>query len=103
MEDAWDEVYEQEQRSADAEADEVHSACACRSQSDSESESDSPGPCSRLTLWWAQRMYKVVRSMGYQWPEFGRTNLQVVSACTGCSAESAVLKARALWGHSLKA
>ena len=52
----------------------------------------------RLTLaldssWWARRLYEAVQDLGQEWPDFTKMTVSVVSGCTGCSAESAVLKA----------
>ena len=94
MPDEWDQLMEIDtQVSAEAEADEVESACKCRSQSDSETDSESPGPISRLSLWWARSLYRVVVSLGWQWPNFRELTVQLISGCTGCSAECAALKA----------
>ena len=94
MADDWEAVFAQEAGSSSCLADLIEDACQCRENSDSESETldevespDSPH------VWWVDTLRQVFQDAGVKWPRPLREPLQVVSACTGCSAEAAVLKA----------
>ena len=91
--ESWDEAYEEELLKSQEDADLVDEAHESRTPSDSESET---GP---TDLWWVQVSKQLVHGMHYQWPVKSRSvrvsqkPLCVMSACSGCSAESEVMKA----------
>ena len=96
MDDNWSQVFAEEAGSSASLAELIEEACQCRENSDSESETldevHSPAPDSPR-VWWVDRLRQVFADAGIKWPRPLRTPLPVVSACTGCSAEAAVLKA----------
>eukprot|EP00438_Fugacium_kawagutii_P012509 Skav212717 [mRNA] locus=scaffold113:587152:587538:+ [translate_table: standard] len=88
----WDLAFQEEQILSQQESEEMESACEARSESGSESSSE--GSCKgRLPCWWARVLYNAATALGLPWPDSGRP-LQIVSGCTGVSAEASVLKAR---------
>lgn len=91
----WDAAFRKEQDLSQQESEEMASACDARSESASESESESSTTSNKkLASWWAQVLVRAVESLGWTWPAKSSSALQVVSGCTGCSAEASVLKAR---------
>ena len=114
----WSEAFEEECELSQSTDQQAAEACDSRSDSGSESrvrESRDVSTCgstanatsacedsgsvvavhSGLALWWVQKLHLASRALGAQ-PLLSaqrRGTLTVVSSCTGCSAESAVLKA----------
>ena len=88
-----DAAYNVAQALSQQESDEVESACGARSESGTEASCESH--TKRFTTWWVRVIYSAVVSLGKEWPESPDSGkpIQVVSACTGCSAEASVLKA----------
>ena len=86
----WDAAFQSEQLLSQQESEEVESACGARSESGSESDSEQSR--TKLPCWWARVLFRAVKDMGHQWPHATEKPLQVVSGCTGCSAEASVLK-----------
>jgi len=61
---------------------------------DSDEESSESSSFPKLTVWWAQWLFHAVRTLGWNWPTSDpKKPVLVMSACCGCSAESAVLQA----------
>ncbi len=94
----WEDAFFEEVKDSRQESQDVEDACQLTPESGSESsdeESSHSSSCPKLTSWWAQRLFRVVKSLGLEWNRRDqRKPLQVISACCGCSAESAVLQAR---------
>ena len=90
----WDDAYDEELGEALQSSQEVEDACEISPQSSTESESESVR-VPKLVLWWAQMFQSALRSLGLEWnaPDPSRP-VTIVTACTGCSAECAVFKAR---------
>lgn len=94
LESDWDAAFVSEQVLSQQESEEMESACGMRSESGSESESDRPRK--KLPCWWARVIVKATEALGFDWPELPKKPVQIVSGCTGVSAEAAVLKERGL-------
>ena len=93
----WEDAFFEEVKHSRQESQDVEDACQLTPESGSESSDDESSQSSsfpKLTSWWAQRLFRVVKSLGLEWPTRDRKPLQIISACCGCSAESAVLQAR---------
>ena len=90
--DDWDLGFEASQV-ADVRKEEVE---ACEMRSDTESEDDVSSSSSQgfASPWWARELIQAAARLGFSLPRYRSHPVQVVSGCTGCSAESAVLKAR---------
>ena len=113
----WTEAFEEECDLSQSTDQQAADACDSRSDSGSETrvrESRDASTCgstakasacegsgsgaavpSGLALWWVQKLHLASRGLGAS-PLLNahrRGTLSVVSSCTGCSAESAVLKA----------
>ena len=91
--DDWDEIYDQEEMLCQQEAEEQEAACEHMPDVESAEEADPGEPSGKVTSWWAQELRQAARALGLVWPEPHSKPVQVVSACTGSSAEAAVLKA----------
>ena len=95
MADEWEAVFEGEAGSTLDLAGLIEDACQCRENSDSESETvDNVDAADVPHIWWVDMLRQVYHESGLRWPRPSTVPVQVVSACTGCSAESAVFKAR---------
>ena len=70
---------------------EVDDACDCKPESSSEDESESSSE-PRLKVWWAQLLHRAACELSLPW-HIPKDPLRIMTSCTGCSAESAVLKA----------
>ena len=113
----WGEAFEEECELSQSTDQQVAEALDSRSETDDES-ADAPGGCGAsastrtgqdnsslieapragLALWWVQKILMAARSLRsqpFQVMAHG-TKLRVVSGCTGCSAEAAVLQAGAM-------
>ena len=95
--DEWSRVYGEEQVLSQKDSEEMESACCAKSESGSEHES---ADSCKFTVWWSRVLYSAVCSLGCEWPAAPNKPVQLVSACTGCSAEASVFKAR--WGVRFK-
>lgn len=97
--DDWGEAFQKEIQVSQEEENEVEETCGLRAESESESEASSSSTSGSslrfLTTWWAQTLFKAVTGLQLSWPRKRSSPLRVISGCTGCSAEAAVLKA---WG-----
>ena len=84
----WDDAFEEEIEEVQIlsqEADELHSETSAVS---SDPTTDSPVSC-----WWASVLQAASMNLGHDRLKWNPAPVTVVSACTGCSAESSVLKA----------
>lgn len=70
---------------------EVDEACDCKPESSSEDESESSSE-PRLKVWWARLLHSTAGDLRLPW-DAPKDHLRIMTSCTGCSAESAVLKA----------
>ena len=95
--DSWEDSFHNELSLSQQEAEAVNEACAALPEGESDADDDSSSSSTgfKLTAWWSQRLLDAATSLGWEWPGRVSKPLHVISACTGCSAESAVLKARA--------
>ena len=98
---SWAEAYDEEVGASQEEEAEVLQTTELKADSASESgESsssaswESSSSIRLLRIWWAQMLYQAVIGLERQWPGKLNRPLRVVSGCTGCSPEAAVLKAR---------
>ena len=86
----WDELFDEEVHQAAApNPNDIEDAERCRTQSSSESEDTDV-----LSGWWAVLLRKVTTDIGLTWPRKCSSPVKLLSACSGCSAESAVCKAK---------
>lgn len=95
-EDEWDDAFAAEKVASQESANEMAEACQMMSDSESDDESSESTNHGFASPWWARELYQAVVRLGYAWPkEYSKMDdpIQVISGCTGCSAESAVLKA----------
>eukprot|EP00434_Breviolum_minutum_P019709 symbB.v1.2.017388.t1/scaffold1357.1/size159079/6 len=90
----WDDAYGDEIQVSQQESQDVEAACELSPDTSTESESESSGISPKLVLWWTRVLRDALNDLGYSWtaPD-PKHPLALVSACTGCSAEAAVLKA----------
>ncbi len=97
MELGWDSVYLAELASANEHLEEqakvVEDAERCRMQSESEDTLESSSP--KITIWWARRLVDTLGELGYdvKTARSKQQDVSIISGCTGCSAESAVMEA----------
>ena len=92
---AWDTLLQEEVEEIQRSCEEVEEATRLTPPTppDSDEESSDSSSCPKLTVWWAQWLFHAVRSLGFGWPASDQNKpLLVMSACCGCSAESAVLQ-----------
>ena len=93
--DSWDDPFQNELCLSKQEAEAVTDACAALPDGDSDEDDESSSSTGfKLTAWWSQWLMNAATSLGWEWPGRVSKPLRVISACTGCSAESAVLKAK---------
>ena len=88
MGDPWDAAYEDELHVSQEIADLVEEACDARSSSSDLEEEELQQKC-----WWIAMLEGALADLHYTWPTIQRQKLlRVMSACSGCSAESEVMK-----------
>ena len=77
------------------ESEEMEEACQCASDSEVEPESPTRSDAGVSTeSWWLSLLQSHFTASSLPWPDMkARGRLQVVSACTGCSAEASALQA----------
>lgn len=86
----WELAYDEELKLSQEEREEMAEVC----QLSMESESDSETSTTKMPSWWTRWLLQAVQDSGMTWPVLDEPIL-VASCCTGCSSESAVLKAMA--------
>ena len=88
--DEWDELYAEAQVLSQEDAEKIDDACAAAESSESEYASSEAVD----TCWWVSKCRQAFAHQGLLLPHAPQSTLLVMSCCTVCSAESAVLEAR---------
>lgn len=90
---SWDELCEEEFHLSQEEAENVAKAEEVRTPSDDEGGPEAVGP-NAVKCWWGKMLLQALKDEGYDCDKiWTNKTLTVVSGCTGCSAESATMKA----------
>lgn len=93
--DDWDAAFAEELLGSQEDAEAVAEACDMMADTSSDEESSSSVSAGFASPWWARVLFQSVQRIGHAWPKgYGKTSdpVQLVSGCTGCCAEAAVLK-----------
>lgn len=90
----WDLAIDELAAESELESQAVTEACEVRTPSDDESSSVSLPASQRPTLWWVQRLLKLGKGIKKVKAVKAKQirPVRIISACTGCCAEGAVLE-----------
>eukprot|EP00439_Symbiodinium_sp_Y106_P044980 s1666_g5.t1 len=94
----WEELLEEAEAVFEKSSQDVQDACDDCSSTESEYQSPQ---CQSEKNWWVSLCRQAFHAQGIAWPGAPSAPLVVVSCCTGCSAESAVMEARHLFVPAL--
>ena len=86
--DEWDDLFGEEQEASQSDSLHLDEACDACASSDSEYAS----PQGLDACWWVSKCRQAFAAEAIPWPRASE-GLSLVSCCTGCSAESAVMEA----------
>ena len=93
---SWDDLCDEEFHLSQEEAESIAKADEVRTPSDDEGDAQAVGP-NVVKNWWGKMLLQALKDEGYDWQKIWTDKtLTIVSGCTGCSAESATMKADGL-------